>query len=155
MSVLIEGINLPKTEGESALLILAPGGKVISLSHAGGKNEFEAVEVREPHGDLIEREALFHGEHNLYCWDEIEEVPAIIPASGENVGNRPEQPRSSAMTAYELGKFETLDMLATAWYGKQYYFPQENDIVYSRESVKNMTLDDAIAEFANKLIQKD
>ena len=33
-----------------------------------------------PHGDLIDRKALFNGEHNLYSWADIEEAPVVIPA---------------------------------------------------------------------------
>ena len=32
------------------------------------------------HGDLIDRKALFNGEHNLYSWADIEEAPVVIPA---------------------------------------------------------------------------
>ena len=57
------------------------------------------------------------------------------------------------MSDYERGEFDTLNLLSSAWHGKQYYFveDEERGIIYSRESCKNMSLDDAISEFADKL----
>lgn len=52
---------------------------------------------------------------------------------------------------YELGEYDTLDLLTSAWYGKQYYFREKNGMIYSRDSTEYMTLDDAITEFANRL----
>lgn len=53
--------------------------------------------------------------------------------------------------AYALGSYDVLDLLSSAWHGKQYYFLQGDGIVYSRDSGKYMSLDDAIAEFAAKI----
>lgn len=55
------------------------------------------------------------------------------------------------MTEFERGEWEMFVMLSSAWHGKQYYFMQDNGIVYSRESGKYMTFDDAVAEFANRI----
>ncbi len=55
------------------------------------------------------------------------------------------------MTDYERGKWETLNLLSSAEYGKQCYFLQENDLIYSRETGNYLTLEDAITEFANRL----
>ena len=52
---------------------------------------------------------------------------------------------------FNSGAFDTLNVLSAAYWGKQYYFAQDNGIVYSRDSGKCMTLDDAITEFANKI----
>ena len=68
---------------------------------------------------------------------------ATIEVEPENV--------NSYQTAYKNGEYDTLDLLAGAWHGKQYYFKQRNGMIYSRETCQYMTLDDAIAEFANKL----
>ena len=32
------------------------------------------------HGRLIDADAMFNGEHNLYCWEEIEDAPTVISA---------------------------------------------------------------------------
>lgn len=56
-----------------------------------------------------------------------------------------------SITEYERGEFDVLDLLAAAWHGKQYYFLQNDGSVYSRDSGKDMSLDDAISEFANKI----
>lgn len=55
------------------------------------------------------------------------------------------------MNAYELGQFDVLNLLSSAWHGKQYYFVEDNGIIYSRDSCKYMTLEDAISEFARKI----
>ena len=57
------------------------------------------------------------------------------------------------MSEYERGKFEVLDLLSSAWHGKQYYFIENeaNGIIYSRDSCKYMTLDEAISEFEDRI----
>lgn len=55
------------------------------------------------------------------------------------------------MGDYERGEYDVLALLSSAWHGKQYYFMQDNGIVYSRDSGKYFSLDDAIAEFANRI----
>ena len=52
---------------------------------------------------------------------------------------------------FKRGEFEVLAILSTAWHGKQYYFMQDNGLVYSRQSGEYMTLDNAITEFAMKI----
>ena len=52
---------------------------------------------------------------------------------------------------YELGEYDTLDLLSSAWHGKQYYFREKNGMIYSRATCQYMTLDDALVEFANAL----
>ena len=55
------------------------------------------------------------------------------------------------MSDYECGEYDVLALLSSAWHGKQYYFAQDNGLVYSRDSGKYMTLDEAITEFANEI----
>ena len=57
------------------------------------------------------------------------------------------------MSEYERGKFEVLDLLSSAWHGNQYYFIENeaNGIIYSRDSCKYMTLDEAISEFEDRI----
>lgn len=55
------------------------------------------------------------------------------------------------MTEYERGEYDFLVLISSMWHGKQYYFMQDNGIIYSRDSCKYMTLDEAISEFASKI----
>ena len=55
------------------------------------------------------------------------------------------------MSDYDQGKFDVLNLLSSAWYGKQYYFDQGNGFVYSRETGKYLKLDAAITEFAQEI----
>ena len=57
------------------------------------------------------------------------------------------------MSEFERGEFEMLYFLSSVWYGKQYYFLEsdERGIIYSRDSGKEMTLDEAISEFASRI----
>lgn len=47
--------------------------------------------------------------------------------------------------------FDVLNETSNVWYGKQYYFLQDDGSVYSRASSRNMTLEEAIEEFCNAL----
>ena len=51
------------------------------------------------------------------------------------------------MTDYERGEWAMFELVSSIWHGKQYYFRQDNDIVYSRESCRYLTVDEAYAEF--------
>lgn len=49
------------------------------------------------------------------------------------------------------GEWDMFELITSAWYGKQYYFKQSNDIVYSRLYHKYMTVDEAIIEFLGEI----
>ena len=51
------------------------------------------------------------------------------------------------MTEFERGEFEMFELITSVYYGKQYYFLQDNGMVYSRESGKEMVMDEAVSEF--------
>jgi len=55
------------------------------------------------------------------------------------------------MNQYERGQWDMFNLISSAFWGKQYYFIQDNGIVYSRESGKYMTADDAYNEFMNHI----
>lgn len=57
------------------------------------------------------------------------------------------------MTEFERGQFDALRIISSAWHGKQYYFleNEERGIVYSRDSCRYMTLNDALTEFAERM----
>ena len=38
------------------------------------------VGVETPHGDLIDEQKLFNGEHNIYSWEDVERAPVVISA---------------------------------------------------------------------------
>ena len=51
------------------------------------------------------------------------------------------------MTEFELGEFEMFEVITSVYYGRQYYFLQDNGMVYSGESGKEMVMHDAVSEF--------
>lgn len=55
------------------------------------------------------------------------------------------------MSDFNWTPYDVLVVLSGAYWGKQYYFEQDNGQIYSRDSGKYMTLDEAISEFANRI----
>lgn len=55
------------------------------------------------------------------------------------------------MNNYDKGRWEVLLIASNAEYGKQCYFLQDDGAIYSRNCGKNLTLDEAIVEFADRL----
>lgn len=55
------------------------------------------------------------------------------------------------MNAFERGMYSALTWLSSTYHGKQYYFLQDNDMVYSRDSGKYLTIAEAMEEFAKRL----
>lgn len=53
MSLLIEGLSMPK---KPTTLYVQPDGRVWIMN--GGERKLKAVEVKEPHGNLIDRDVL-------------------------------------------------------------------------------------------------
>lgn len=53
--------------------------------------------------------------------------------------------------AIRSAKFEVLNTLSCANYGKQCYFMLDNGMVYSRYSCEYMTLYEAIKEFSERI----
>lgn len=51
------------------------------------------------------------------------------------------------MTEYEKGEWNMFELITSIWYGKQYYFLEENGIVYSRASCNYMSREEAYQEF--------
>lgn len=51
----------------------------------------------------------------------------------------------------EARECDLFDLLSSAWFGKRYYFRQDNGTIYSRASGEYLTFDQAIDEFAGKL----
>lgn len=49
------------------------------------------------------------------------------------------------------GEWDMFELITSAWYGKQYYFKEENGMAYSRKSHKTMTVHDAILEFIREI----
>lgn len=52
----------------------------------------------------------------------------------------------------KMGEWDMFELITSTWYGKQYYFLQDdNEIVYSRSSGKYMSVDKAIEEFLSAI----
>ena len=47
--------------------------------------------------------------------------------------------------------YEMFEMISGVYFGKQYYFVDNNDMVYSRLSHSYMSKDDALNEFLNEI----
>lgn len=56
------------------------------------------------------------------------------------------------MTEYERGEWEMFELITSVYYGKSYYFLQDDpSIVYSRASGKHMKRDKAYMEFLRQI----
>lgn len=55
------------------------------------------------------------------------------------------------MNIENMTSWEMFLLITNAYYGKQYYFRESNEIVYSRASNKYMTVDEAVEEFLDIL----
>ena len=53
--------------------------------------------------------------------------------------------------SYEQGRWDMFILLSSVWWGKQCYFLQDNNEVYSRKSGKYMSRDEAYHEFAEEI----
>lgn len=47
--------------------------------------------------------------------------------------------------------YEMFELISGVYFGKQYYFEDNNDMVYSRLSHSYMTKDDALGEFLDEI----
>ena len=47
--------------------------------------------------------------------------------------------------------WELFELITSAWHGKEYYFEEEHNLVYSRASNKLMTKDEAVSEFLGEI----
>lgn len=60
-------------------------------------------------------------------------------------------PSAQPIECRKQGEWDMFELITTAWYGKQYYFKEENGMAYSRKSHKTMTVHDAILEFIREI----
>lgn len=56
------------------------------------------------------------------------------------------------MTDYERGEWDMFDLITSTWYGKQYYFLEKDNLVYSRKSNEYLTREEAFDEFIQGVI---
>lgn len=56
--------------------------------------------------------------------------------------------------ARKVGEWDMFELITSAYFGKQYYFAEENGMVYSRETHKCMTKEDAISEFLGIIVNE-
>lgn len=84
MAVLLENMEMPKGElGAIPIMIYADGDVEHFFSH---EKYGKAIEVTEPHGRLIDADALINDyprTWSTYALQRIENAPTIIPASEE------------------------------------------------------------------------
>ena len=52
---------------------------------------------------------------------------------------------------YEKGEWDMFSLITSVWHGKEYYFLQDDGRVYSRESGKYLTKDEAYDEFLGQI----
>ena len=55
------------------------------------------------------------------------------------------------MSDYERGEWDMFLVITSAWHGKQYYFRESDGRVWSRESGKYMSVDEAYKEFIDSI----
>ena len=67
-------------------------------------------------------------------------------------GNNPERDALAYIEQLERREWELFERLSSAWFGKQCYFKQDDGTVYSRQSCKYLTFDQAIEEFEEMLV---
>lgn len=60
-------------------------------------------------------------------------------------------PSEQPIECRKQGEWDMFELITSAWYGKQYYFKEENGMAYSRKSHKTMTVHDAILEFIREI----
>ena len=76
MSIILEGIDLPK-DGNEVFIIIKPNGEVRDYHNILLTNA-QAVEIPTPHGRLIDADKIFTYSH----WEEqaVSEAPTILEA---------------------------------------------------------------------------
>ena len=55
------------------------------------------------------------------------------------------------LNPYKQGEWDMFERISSVWYGKQYYFLDDDGTVYSRLTHKNMSREEAFAEFLKLL----
>lgn len=97
MSILIKGMKMPKDDVCAFKQITITNnwidGEVIMLAHYSITNEFigEVVEIPEPHGKLIDADALPVKDLDSNGWlnafgvavEDLEDAPTVIEAEGQ------------------------------------------------------------------------
>jgi hypothetical protein len=58
----------------------------------------------------------------------------------------------SEQEVFEKGQWDMFELITSAWYGKQYYFLEDNGVVYSRDTHSYLKdKDAAYNEFLNRI----
>ena len=52
---------------------------------------------------------------------------------------------------YKEGQWDMFELITNAYFGKQYYFPQDNGTIYSRYSGTYITREEAVKQFLDEL----
>ena len=90
MSIIIHGMDVPKSENNPALIWIFSDGKVWLLFSGGNTPSAMVYKAEQlpPHGRLIDADKLkvmmpTIGDEYLYAREMIEEAPTVIEAEGE------------------------------------------------------------------------
>ena len=93
MSIIIQGMEMPESCYECDFAYQDQDSEhnvewICAALHRNAqmyerREDCPLLPLPEKHGRLIDADALFNGEHNLYSWYEIDEAPTVIPAEGE------------------------------------------------------------------------
>ena len=97
-------------------------------------------EARELLSDIRAKYNCFNDEEEPY-YQALSR--AIVALGTEQLNN--------SIDARKVGEWDMFELLTSVWHGKQYYFKQDNDMVYSRASCKTMPVQDAIKEFMKEI----
>ena len=62
---------------------------------------------------------------------------------------------SPILLGYKKGRWDMFERISSCEYGKQCYFQQNDDTIYSRRSCKCMSFDDAVKEFCDTLFAQE
>lgn len=87
MGIYIKGMKMPKDD-ETIRFVKLLNGKIVAVTSPikGVDNIHEIIEVTEPHGDLIDRDAIPIYRYDFENGDlvhRIDDVPVVIEAEGE------------------------------------------------------------------------
>ena len=99
---------------------------------------------------IIDADALKYRRKEYGGYDDVsmkERKKGILYLLKEDIDDEPTILLESEDKIREQGEWDMFELITSVYFGKQYYFLDNTGIVYSRESHRHMTKDDAIREF--------
>lgn len=107
------------------------------------KRFFEKVDMSERIVDEVNAERFSTFEALM---DVVMDMPTIDIEIAKITNNSDKGQAIMTKDAYEM-----FELISGVYFGKQYYFEDNNDMVYSRLSHSYMTKDDALGEFLDEI----